>query len=238
MKNQLTITKAKKHYKLGGENVKALDGINLTIQEGEFLAIVGPSGSGKSTLMHVIGGIDKLDSGVLSFEGKEINEMNDRELSMYRNQTVGFVFQTFNLQPNLTALENVELPLVFSGTTGSSRRKRAVEALKKVGLGERLDHKPGELSGGQRQRVSIARALVNEPRIIVADEPTGNLDSKTGNEIIKLMEKVSEDSEITLLVVTHDDRIAKRADRIIHILDGRLEKESKGGINAKSKYID
>ncbi len=233
----IIIKDAQKHYKLGGEVVKALDGIDLTIKDEEIVAIVGPSGSGKTTLMHCIGGIDQLDEGSILIHNEDLSKMNDKDLSHYRNQTVGFVFQTFNLQPNLTAEENVELPLVFAGLPAKERREKAREALKQVGLEDRFNHKPSELSGGQRQRVSIARALVNTPSIILADEPTGNLDSVTGEKIIKLLLDLSKKNKTNLIIVTHDDRIAAKAKRIIHILDGKLQKDQKNGKN-KSKYLD
>lgn len=232
----IEIRDAKKYFKLGGEVVRALDGIDLKINDGEFVSVVGPSGSGKTTLMHNIGGIDQLSSGSIKVDGVELSDMNDKELSRYRNETVGFVFQTFNLQPTLSALENVELPLMFSGEDRHSMRKKAKEALDKVGLGRRLNHKPGELSGGQRQRVSIARAITNKPSIILADEPTGNLDSVTGKKIIKLLESLNKKEKITLLIVTHDDRIASKSDRVIHILDGKIRRDLNN--NKKSKFVD
>ena len=234
----IVIRKAKKHYKLGGELVRALDGANLKIADGEFVAIVGPSGSGKTTLMHSIGGIDQLDDGSIVVNGDDISKFKDKQLSRYRNKSVGFVFQTFNLQPNLTALENVELPLVFAGINGKEAEQIAKDALEKVELGQRLHHKPGELSGGQRQRVCIARAIVNDPSIILADEPTGNLDSVTGRKIISLLQELSKKEKITLIIVTHDDRIAEKADRVIHILDGRIQAESKGKRKLKTRYLD
>ncbi|MBN1915639.1 ABC transporter ATP-binding protein [Candidatus Dojkabacteria bacterium] len=234
----IKIVSAQKHYKLGGETVKALDGVDLKIADGEFVAVVGPSGSGKTTLMHCIGGIDKLDEGSIIVGDSDISKMNDKELSKYRNKTIGFVFQTFNLQPNLTAAENVALPLIFSGTNGKEAKQRAEKALEKVGLGDRIGHRPGQLSGGQRQRVSIARSLVNEPSILLADEPTGNLDSHTGKKIIKLLQDLSEKEKITFIVVTHDDRIAEKASRVIYILDGKIQKEIKGRKKSSSKYLD
>lgn len=218
--------------------MKALNGVSLDINDGEIIAIVGPSGSGKTTLMHAIGGIDRLDEGEILVHKEDLEKMNDRNLSHYRNKTVGFVFQTFNLQPNLTALENVELPLIFGGISEKERKEKAKEALEKVGLGERLDHKPSELSGGQRQRVSIARALVNIPSIILADEPTGNLDSVTGEKIIKLLLDLSKKEGTTLIIVTHDDRIAAKAKRVVHIFDGKIESDKTNGSRLKSKYLD
>ncbi|HEC67194.1 MAG TPA: ABC transporter ATP-binding protein [bacterium] len=232
----IIIRDAKKHFKLGEEVVRALDGVDLKINDGEFVAVVGPSGSGKTTLMHNIGGIDQLSNGSIKVNDIELSDMNDKELSRYRNETVGFVFQTFNLQPTLSALENVELPLTFSGEDRQIMRKKAKKALEKVGLGRRLNHKPGELSGGQRQRVSIARAIVNRPSIILADEPTGNLDSITGKKIINLLEKLNKKEKITLLIVTHDDRIAEKSDRVIHILDGKIKRDLNN--HKKSKFVD
>jgi len=223
----IVIKKAQKHYKLGGELVKALDGVNVEIDRGEFVAIVGPSGSGKTTLMHCIGGIDKLDDGEILVGGDDLSKMSDVELSRYRNKTVGFVFQTFNLQPNLSALENVELPLIFAGIGGKEAKIKAKGALEKVDLGSRLNHKPGQLSGGQRQRVCIARAIVNDPEIILADEPTGNLDSTNGRKIIDLLGDLSRKENITLIIVTHDEKIAGKASRIINLLDGKVLKDEK-----------
>lgn len=211
-----------KIYKLGGEKVNALDGINLTIEKGELIAITGASGSGKSTLMHIIGGLDIPDNGEILVNGINLAKANKRKLGRYRNKTVGFIFQTFNLKPELTALENVELPLIFANVRKKKRMLLAQDALKKVGLEDRAKHKPSELSGGQRQRVSIARAIVNSPDIILADEPTGNLDSKTGKLIIDLIRKLNKENNVTVVIVTHDDDIAKLADRIIKIKDGKV----------------
>jgi putative ABC transport system ATP-binding protein len=234
----IKVENAKKYYKLGDETVKALDGVSLEIKEAETVAIVGPSGSGKTTLMHCIGGIDQLSEGSIFVNNDDLSKMKDRDLSFYRNRTVGFVFQTFNLQPNLTALENVELPLVFAGVNSKERKQKAKDSLTKVGLGDRLNHKPSELSGGQRQRVSIARAIVNTPSIILADEPTGNLDSVSGEKIISLLLELSKNENITLIIVTHDDRIAARAERVIHILDGHIQSDKRDGHKIKSKYLD
>jgi len=211
-------------YKMGKENLTALDNVNLDIGEGEFVAIMGPSGSGKSTLANIIGGLDKINSGTVLFDNQELNKLNDKKLSEYRNKKVGFVFQAFNLIPTFTAQENVMLPLILIGVSSRIRRQKAIECLKMVGLENRIEHKPNELSGGERQRVSIARALVNEPRIIIADEPTGNLDSKKSAEIISILKKLNNDSKITLIVITHDPNVAHEADRILSMQDGKISR--------------
>ncbi len=222
----IEVKKIKKYYELGGETVKALDGIDLKIEQGEMVSIIGPSGSGKSTLMHLIGGLDKPDNGEIIVEGIKLSDKNSKELAKYRNKFIGFVFQTFNLQQHLTALENVELPLIFSGLKKKERTERAIAALEKVDLTDRLMHKPGELSGGQRQRVSIARAIVNNPKVIFADEPTGNLDSKTGDIILQLLKELNEQDNVTIIIVTHDKYVAQSTDRIIQILDGKIHKNN------------
>lgn len=213
-------------YKMGDEVLKALDGIDLTINPGEFVAITGPSGSGKSTLANIIGGLDSPDSGMVTVSGLQLATAHDKELSEYRNRTIGFVFQSFNLQPTATALENVMMPLVLGRMNGKERRARAEECLKAVGLGERMNHKPTQLSGGQRQRVAIARALANKPSIIIADEPTGNLDSERGAEIMQLLQKLNKEG-ITLIMITHDMEIAKLADRVLYIKDGKMSERSR-----------
>lgn len=218
----INVNNLKKFYKLGGETVKAVDGISFEIKDGEMLSIIGPSGSGKSTLMHILGGLDTADSGIVEVDGANIEELSGGRLARYRNKKIGFIFQTFNLQPHLTALENVELPLVFAGIRRGKRKQMAKEALVKVGLENRMNHKPNELSGGQRQRVSIARAIVNRPSIIFADEPTGNLDSKTGKSILELLRKLNQDEGVTVIIVTHDEYIARSTDRIIQIFDGKI----------------
>ncbi|HSW98892.1 MAG TPA: ABC transporter ATP-binding protein [Candidatus Saccharimonadales bacterium] len=210
-----------KTYKLGDETLNALDGVTCTINKGEFIAITGPSGSGKSTLANIIGGLDRPTSGTVIVDGSDLSHVRDRQLSDYRNHHIGFVFQSFNLQGTQTALENVMLPLVFSRMRPKERRARAKECLEAVGLGDRLKHKPSQLSGGQRQRVAIARALAVKPSIILADEPTGNLDSARGEEIMKLLKDLNKQG-ITLLVITHDAAIARQAGRIIQIKDGRM----------------
>lgn len=210
-----------KHYKSGDEDVYALDGINLTINKGEFLSILGPSGSGKSTLMNVLGCLDKPSSGHYHLEDSDVSALSRNQLAAIRNNKIGFVFQSFNLLEYATALENVALPLVYAGVNAKTRRAKAAELLKRVGLGERMNHKPNQLSGGQKQRVAIARALVNDPQIILADEPTGALDSKSGAEIEALFNELHQEG-CTLIIVTHDNALARRTKRIINIKDGKV----------------
>jgi putative ABC transport system ATP-binding protein len=213
-----------KHYVMGEETVHALRGVSLQIRRNEYLAIMGPSGSGKSTLMNMLGCLDTPSSGRYEFNGKDVSSMDDDELAEIRNKEIGFVFQTFNLLPRSTSLRNVELPLIYAGIDPQTREERAAEALRSVGLGERLHHKPNELSGGQRQRVAIARALVNSPSIILADEPTGNLDSKTGEEIMALLESLYRRGN-TIILVTHEPDIAKHARRSVLLRDGLIESD-------------
>jgi putative ABC transport system ATP-binding protein len=208
-------------YKLGDETLKALDDVSFTVKPGEFVAITGPSGSGKSTLANVIGGLDTPTSGTVLVDGQDLSHTRDSQLSNYRNQHIGFIFQSFNLQGTNTALENVMLPLVFGRMKNKDRKARAKECLEAVGLGDRLKHKPGQLSGGQRQRVAIARALAGNPKIIIADEPTGNLDSTKGQEVMKLLGDLNKKG-ITLLVITHDPTVARQARRIVEIHDGKI----------------
>ena len=215
-----------KIYNVGGEEVRALDGIDLEIKENEYLAIMGPSGSGKSTMMNMIGCLDTPSSGLYEFEGEMVNEMNDNQLASIRNRKIGFIFQTFNLLPKATAQHNVEIPLIYGNIRKDKRTKLAFEALNSVGLSDRIKHKPNELSGGQRQRVAIARALVNSPSIILADEPTGNLDSKSGKEIMDILDKLHQKGN-TIILVTHEDDIAKHAHRIIRLFDGKITEDSK-----------
>ena len=213
-----------KHYVMGEETVHALRGVTLQIQRNEYLAIMGPSGSGKSTLMNMLGCLDTPSSGRYEFNGKDVSAMDGDELAEIRNKEIGFVFQTFNLLPRSTSLRNVELPLIYAGIDPITREERAAQALHDVGLGDRMHHKPNELSGGQRQRVAIARALVNNPSIILADEPTGNLDSHTGEEIMALLEKLYQAGN-TVILVTHEHAIAAHARRSIHLRDGLIESD-------------
>ena len=209
-------------YRMGRETINALAGINLKVSEGEFISIVGPSGSGKSTLLNIIGGLDSPTTGRIEVDGQDLSKASDNELSSYRNKKVGFVFQTFNLQPTYSALENVALPLVFAKVPLRKRNQIAREVAKTVGLSGRLKHTPSQLSGGERQRVAIARALINNPKILLADEPTGNLDSKTGEQIMNLLTSLNKEKGITLILVTHDLKTAGHAGRMIQMLDGQI----------------
>jgi len=221
----IQISGLKKRYVMGSEEVWALDGIDVSIEEGEYVAIMGPSGSGKSTFMNMLGCLDTPTSGTYLLNNNDVSTYSDDELAEIRNREIGFIFQTFNLLPRVDCLRNVELPLIYAGMKQAERRERAAEALRKVGLGDRMDHNPNELSGGQRQRVATARALVNTPSIILADEPTGNLDTETGNEIMRLFEQLHRQGN-TLLVVTHEEDIAQHARRILRLRDGRLEQDT------------
>ncbi len=224
MSGLISLKKIKRHYDVGGEKVRALDGVDLTINQNEYISIMGPSGSGKSTLMNMIGCLDTPTEGTYEFEGELVHEMDDDQLASIRNRKIGFVFQTFNLLPKATALRNVEVPLIYSNISKSKRLKMASDSLVSVGLEDRLDHKPNELSGGQRQRVAIARALVNNPSIILADEPTGNLDSKSGIEIMKILHELYTNGN-TIILVTHEEDIAMHAKRIITIFDGKIKED-------------
>ncbi|MCG8605271.1 ABC transporter ATP-binding protein [bacterium] len=232
----LDIRDLEKIYQVGTVEVPALRGLDLEIDQNEYVAIMGPSGSGKSTLMNIIGCLDTPSKGNYFFGGEDVGTMEDDQLAEIRNRKIGFVFQTFNLLPRATSLHNVELPLVYSGVPYAKRKEMAREALNQVGLGDRVTHKPSELSGGQRQRVAIARALINNPSIILADEPTGNLDSKTGEEIMEIIENLYEQGN-TIILVTHEEYIAKHAKRIIRLRDGLIESDeviAKNGRQTKS----
>jgi len=220
----IVVDRLKKVYSLGQVQVKALKDISFKIKSGEFVSIMGPSGSGKSTLMHIIGCLDYPSGGKYFLSGQDVSKLNDNQLALFRNQKIGFVFQEFNLLPRATILRNVELPLTYSKTNSGNIKEWAVEALKKVGLGDRLKHKPNEISGGEKQRVAVARALVNHPSIILADEPTGNLDSKTGQDIMKIIDKLHDEGN-TIILVTHEAEIARYAKRIIHLKDGLIDKD-------------
>jgi putative ABC transport system ATP-binding protein len=220
-----------KVYEMGAEQVHALRGVDLEIRKGEYVAIMGPSGSGKSTLMNLIGCLDSPSSGRYYLAGRLVSELDDDELAYIRNKEIGFVFQTFNLLPRATALHNVELPLIYNGTPAEERVERAKQVLERVDLGQRMNHKPNELSGGQRQRVAIARALVNNPSIVLADEPTGNLDSRTGEEIMNLFENLHKQGN-TIILVTHEMDIAQHAHRVIFIRDGKIASDEKVTKNA------
>ncbi|UUC47368.1 ABC transporter ATP-binding protein [Flavobacterium cerinum] len=222
----IEIKEIKRDFPLGNETVYVLKGIDLTINKGEYVALMGPSGSGKSTLMNILGCLDTPTSGEYILNGKDVSKMDDDELAGIRNKEIGFVFQTFNLLPRTTALDNVALPMVYAGFSKEERMKRATEVLKQVGLGDRMDHKPNQLSGGQRQRVAVARALVNHPSIILADEPTGNLDSRTSVEIMNLFNEIHANGN-TVILVTHEEDIAEHAHRIIRLRDGVVESDNR-----------
>ncbi len=225
-KKVIEIRDLTRHYKMGQTLVRALDGVTFDIAENEYIAIMGPSGSGKSTLMNLIGCLDTPTSGEYILNGHQVSDLDDSELAQIRNREIGFVFQTFNLLPRTDCLSNVELPLIYSGIKSKLRKEKASATLTKVGLGDRMDHKPNELSGGQRQRVAIARALVNDPSILLADEPTGNLDSKTGDEIMLLFEDLYRSGN-TIILVTHENDIANYARRVIRLRDGKIEIDEK-----------
>ncbi len=224
----INIENLERTYELGDVKIQALRGVSMQIEGNEFVAIMGPSGSGKSTMMNLIGCLDTPTSGSYHLEDQDVSKMDSDQLAEIRNQKIGFVFQTFNLLPRANILHNVELPLIYSGISSAERRRMAEEAIEKVGLSERIKHKPNELSGGQRQRVAIARALVNNPSIILADEPTGNLDSKTGEEIMKIFDQLH-DAGNTIILVTHEDHVAKYAHRVVRLKDGLVESDMTNG---------
>jgi len=224
MTKVIKIEQLEKTYYLGKVKVKALQGISFEINAGDFVSIMGPSGSGKSTLMHIIGCLDYPTGGKFFLSGQDVSKLNDNQLALFRNQKIGFVFQQFNLLPKATILRNVELPLTYNNSNSRNKRQLAAQALEEVGLGDRLKHRPNEISGGQKQRVAIARALVNHPSIILADEPTGNLDSKTGRDIMEIIKKLH-DSGNTIILVTHEPEIAQYSQRVIHLKDGLIDKD-------------
>ena len=220
----IQIEQLKKIYHLGKVKVEALRGVSFEINSGEFVSIMGPSGSGKSTLMHIIGCLDYPTEGKYFLSDQDVSKLNDNQLALFRNQKIGFVFQEFNLLPKATILRNVELPLTYNNTSSKNKKRLAIQALEEVGLGNRLKHKPNEISGGQKQRVAIARALVNRPSIILADEPTGNLDSKTGQDIMKMIKKLHDDGN-TIILVTHEPEIAQYSQRVLHLKDGVIDRD-------------
>jgi putative ABC transport system ATP-binding protein len=231
-KSILEAKNVKREYVMGKSLVRALRGVDIRLGKGDFAFIIGPSGSGKSTLMHILGALDHPSSGSVSLDGKEIAKLSDWQLSMIRRNRIGFIFQNFNLVHSLTAVENVMLPLQTSSINKVVLQARAMKLLKTVGLGHRMNHRPSELSGGERQRVAIARALINEPELVLADEPTGELDSKTGSEIMELMRNINKDSSTTFVIVTHDTEYIKKGNKVYHIKDGQIISEyiSKGEI--------
>jgi len=225
MESIVEVVDAKRIFKIGDLEVRALNGVNMKIKEGEFMSIMGPSGSGKSTLLNLIGALDKPTEGKVLIRGTDISKLNDDELAELRNREIGFVFQFFNLIPRMTALKNVELPMSFASVSSTQRKKRATKVLEMVGLGDRLEHKPTELSGGQQQRVAIARALVNDPAIVLCDEPTGNIDTKTGAEIMNILKRLNDEERKSFIIVTHDPNIANSTHRIMNMQDGIITKD-------------
>lgn len=215
----------KKRYRMGDVDVSALNGIDLRVETGEFMSIMGPSGCGKTTLLNLIGALDRPTEGKVRIKGTDISKLNDNELAELRNREIGFVFQFFNLVARMSALKNVEMPMAFAGVSPDERKRRATELLESVGLGDRIDHRPTELSGGEQQRVAIARALVNNPSVVLCDEPTGNVDSKTGKEVMEILRKLNREQQQTFVIVTHDPLVAESVDRIAHMQDGVIIRE-------------
>jgi putative ABC transport system ATP-binding protein len=215
----------KKRYRMGDVDVSALNGVDLRVETGEFMSIMGPSGSGKTTLLNLIGALDRPTEGKVRIKGTDISRLNDDELAELRNREIGFVFQFFNLVARMSALKNVEMPMAFAGVSPNERKRRATELLESVGLGDRIDHRPTELSGGEQQRVAIARALVNNPSVVLCDEPTGNVDSKTGKEVMEILRKLNREQQQTFVIVTHDPLVAESVDRIAHMQDGVIIRE-------------
>ena len=225
MENIISVKNLVKTFQIGDQELHALNGVSFDVREGEFTAIMGPSGSGKSTMLNLLGCLDQPTNGSYRFDNEEVKELNSGQLVKIRRHKIGFIFQDFNLLPRLSALKNVELPLIYQGYRPKARQSKAREMLNAVGLERRINHKPTQLSGGEKQRVAIARALVSEPRIILADEPTGNLDSKTGEEILKLLTQVHKERKVTIIMITHDSHIAKSAERIIYLKDGKIREK-------------
>ncbi len=215
----------KKRYRMGDVDVSALNGVDLRVETGEFMSIMGPSGCGKTTLLNLIGALDRPTEGKVRIKGTDISKLNDNELAELRNREIGFVFQFFNLVARMSALKNVEMPMAFAGVSPDERKRRATELLESVGLGDRIDHRPTELSGGEQQRVAIARALVNNPSVVLCDEPTGNVDSKTGKEVMEILRKLNREQQQTFVIVTHDPLVAESVDRIAHMQDGVIIRE-------------
>ena len=225
MENIISVKNLVKTFQIGDQELHALNGVSFDVRDGEFTAIMGPSGSGKSTMLNLLGCLDQPTSGSYRFDNEEVKELNSGQLVKIRRHKIGFIFQDFNLLPRLSALKNVELPLIYQGYRPKARQSKAREMLNAVGLERRINHKPTQLSGGEKQRVAIARALVSEPRIILADEPTGNLDSETGEEILKLLTQIHKERKVTIVMITHDSHIAKSAERIIYLKDGKIREK-------------